>query len=555
MLAALVVLIAALLVVPDGRDGVTRASASTGAPEQATMTIDTLAPGQPVPSSYFGLSTEYWSLPIWEAHLQVFERVLAMVHAQGDGALLMRIGGDSADQSMWDPSASDLPDWEFALTPRWIAALGRLVHESALHVIIDLNVVTGSPVKAGEWAAAAERYLPRGSIVGFEVGNEEDIYSGHYWHAALARADLDPTVLATRYTPASYTEDFRDYAQVLARVAPGVPLLGPALALPHAHIAWELQLLASPHPGLAVVSAHEYPFSACVHRGSHAYPTIARLLSDRASLDVARAVAPAAELAHAAGLQFRLTELNSVTCGGVAGVSNSFATALWAPDILFRFLRVGVDGVNLHVRTGAINAPFAFTSRGLAPRPLLYGLIMFARTLGPQAALLPVRVTAVHHHGEPVPLSAWAVRLGGDRLHVLLIDKGYRSVRVRFTVASTGPAAVQRLLAPSPSSRTGVTLDGQHLGANGRWYGRAATQQIEPVAHQYAVTVRGASAVLVNFSPSPAYRAGYPAAAVTSRPAVSAARRLAPARSARPLTGRPRSPSPANPRAGGDRRE
>jgi hypothetical protein len=36
-------------------------------------------------------------------------------------------------------------------------------------------------------------------------------------------------------------------------------------------------------------------------------------------------------LAHRAGFPFRLTEQNSVTCGGLAGVSNTFATALWAP--------------------------------------------------------------------------------------------------------------------------------------------------------------------------------------------------------------------------------
>ena len=78
--------------------------------------------------------------------------------------------------------------------------------------------------------------------------------------------------------------------------------------------------------------------------------------------------------AHRAGLPFRLTEVNSVTCGGVPGVSDTFATALWAPDTLFELLRAGVDGVNVHVRTDAINAAFAFKRSGLVARPLLYGL-------------------------------------------------------------------------------------------------------------------------------------------------------------------------------------
>ena len=43
-------------------------------------------------------------------------------------------------------------------------------------------------------------------------------------------------------------------------------------------------------------------------------------------------------LAHGAGLRFRLDEVNSVTCGGTRGVSDTFATALWAPDALLSLL-------------------------------------------------------------------------------------------------------------------------------------------------------------------------------------------------------------------------
>jgi hypothetical protein len=69
---------------------------------------------------------------------------------------------------------------------------------------------------------------------------------------------------------------------------------------------------------------------------------------------MAHSVKPVVILAHRAGLPFRLTELNSVTCGGRLGVSDAFATALWAPDALSALLQTGVDGVNVHVRTGAI---------------------------------------------------------------------------------------------------------------------------------------------------------------------------------------------------------
>jgi hypothetical protein len=44
-------------------------------------------------------------------------------------------------------------------------------------VILDLNLVTSTPRLAGAWAKEAEAVMPRGSIVGFEIGNEPDLYT------------------------------------------------------------------------------------------------------------------------------------------------------------------------------------------------------------------------------------------------------------------------------------------------------------------------------------------------------------------------------------------
>jgi hypothetical protein len=199
-------------------------------------------------------------------------------------------------------------------------------------------------------------------------------------------------------------------------------------------------------------------------------------------------------IAHRAGLPFRLSEVNSVTCGGVSGVSNSFATALWAPDTLFELLRAGVDGVNLHVRTDAINAAFAFNRRGLVARPLLYGLAMFSRALGTDPRLLDVQVRT----RRQMHVKVWAVAAGGGSLHLLVIDKGSRAARVALRIPPNGPAAVQRLLAPSAAATSGVTLAGQSLNTRGRWVGRRVTSALMPTADGYELTVPRDSAALVS---------------------------------------------------------
>jgi Glycosyl hydrolase family 79 C-terminal beta domain len=94
-------------------------------------------------------------------------------------------------------------------------------------------------------------------------------------------------------------------------------------------------------------------------------------------------------------------------------------------------------------------------------------------------------------------LKVWAVRALGDTLHVLLIDKGTRSVRMYLHLPARGPATVERLLAPSVRSVDAVTLDGQRLGSDGRWQGSPAHETISLTGHAYQLTVPQLSAALV----------------------------------------------------------
>ena len=215
------------------------------------------------------------------------------------------------------------------------------------------------------------------------------------------------------------------------------------------------------------------------------YPTIARLLAEPATAGMAKAIEPAIRFAARAGLPLRLTELNSVNCGGRAGVSDTFATALWAPDALFELLRAGVDAVNVHVRPGTINAAFSLSSHGLSANPLLYGLILFARTLGPDPELVPVQVAGSHS----LRLKAWAVRVRSGALHMLLINKGGQAVTTTLRLPGLGASVRSAADALVGGLAFGVTLDGQHLSLTGRWIGSRSVERILPISTTYEVTV------------------------------------------------------------------
>lgn len=516
--SALVVLLA------PGRAGVPRADArspaivpvgpalrSTPAWFQAPIATVTLEPGSrtiPVPGSYLGLSAEYWALPRYELWPGTFARVLSLLRVRGGGPLVLRIGGDSADHTYWDPRALKLPAGSFALTPRWFTRLAEVVRSEPLRLILDLNLVADSPSMAAMWAHAALAALPPRSVLGFEVGNEPDLYHRSLWYRAVTAARAALTVIARRtasaalstggqaggsYSAPNYAAGFRSYARALGGVGPHLPLLGPAIANPQLDFQWLARLISTQREDVGIATAHRYPLSACAAPGAPGYPTIARLLGAQASAGLAGTVRGAVQLAQQAGLRFRLTELNSVTCGGVADVSDTFATALWAPDALFEMLRAGVSGVNIHVRAGTVNAPFALTRVGFQARPLMYGMIMFARTLGPGARLVPLRVAA----RPGAPLKVWAVRVSGA-LHVLVIDKGPNAARIELHVPGRPGATVQRLLAPSVSASSGVTLAGQSLSDRATWTGGGSAEQIEAHHGRYALTLPSFSAALVS---------------------------------------------------------
>lgn len=509
------------------------------AAESVAHALVTLAPAAPlaVPRSFLGISTEYWGLPEFERRMAVFEQTLSLLRPAGGAPLVLRVGGDSADHSFWMPTVRPVPSWAFGVTPAWIQRTSTLVRDLNLRLIIDLNLLTDTPRAAAQFARAAETQLPHGSISGFEVGNEPDIYDRGFWLATVAHSKVVPPA---GVTPRSYAEDFQAYARALRRVAPGVPLLGPALALPAHHTSWISRLLASRPARVAIISVHRYPYSGCALPRTAAYATIARVLSEKATAGVARSVEPAVALASRAGRPVRLTELNSVTCGGRPGVSDAFATALWAPDALFSLLRAGVSGVNIHVRARAVNAAFAIDRDGLDARPLLYGLIMFTRSLGPGARLVPLNL----HAGAALHLKAWGVSVRGGALHVLLIDKGQRAVAVSLRLPGIGAATVQRLLAPSAAARSGVTLAGQHLDSGGDWEGRAVARTVTARSFGgYSVVVPRYSAALITFRlgaralASDRPRARVPRTRVVARTPVVAER----SRRRGPLRPRPRS--------------
>jgi hypothetical protein len=76
--------------------------------------------------------------------------------------------------------------------------------------------------------------------------------------------------------------------------------------------------------------------------------------------------------------------------------------------------------------------------------------------------------------------------------------QGNRNLRVDLHLPATGPATVQRLLAPSASSTSGETLDGQRIGPDGTWVGVRQIGTVVAGRQGYVLTIPRRSEALVS---------------------------------------------------------
>jgi hypothetical protein len=208
-----------------------------------------------------------------------------------------------------------------------------------------------------------------------------------------------------------------------------------------------------------IVSAHKYPYSVCEGLPP---PRPSDLLADLTTAGLATRFAPHIKAARDAGVRFRMGEVNSVSCGGAPGVSDTYAAALWGATFAMQMAAAGADGVDFH--GGALpgeTSHYAAFVHDLAGRPvvrpLYYGMRLASMATAARGRLLPVTIAG------PAPLRAFAT-LGDDgAVRVLVMNltaATVRDVRLEDPGPRDGTATLVRLRAATLGATSGVTLGG-----------------------------------------------------------------------------------------------
>jgi hypothetical protein len=465
------------------------ASTPSGAPDAVAVSvaIDTRHPGRPVPRSFSGLSFELTSLRqiagFWRSG-----NMVALLRSLGPGVL--RFGGASADTRIaWTDPATPLPSWATAgLEAGDLRELKRLADRSGWQVLLTIGLAHFDVRAAAHEAAAAKAALG-GSLAGFELGNEPNSYSEHGLRT-----------LAWRFP--QYAGEVRAYWRAIAKAAPGIPLVGPDVSGSRIFKRWGRGEARRLHP--AVLTAHHYPLGC---RQVPA-PTIEALLSPHVRGLEAVSVRRFMAVSHASAIPFRLDETNTVSCGGARGISDTFASALWATDYIARAMAAGMAGINLHGNPAncagytplCAPTPQSLLSGGLRAQPEWYALLLDGALIGDR----PVRAAVSEQSAGNLDLTALQSPDGG--LHLVVVDddplEDPPSVLSLHVGARFGAASLLSLTAPSPAAEWGVELGGRTVAGDGRWHQPPALPQSPNHGGIVKVQLPPSSAMLITLSPT-----------------------------------------------------
>jgi hypothetical protein len=429
----------AAFVVVAGLAGCDQAQTASGTTRTATATVKVGLSSAGIgllPEGYLGLSVES-GRAVNSGQLEDAGNLPQLLDDLGPGVL--RFGGISVDEAYQGATTSALD------------GLGRLVRATDWQVIYTENLGQFATEKitadARAVAAALGSYLET-----IACGNEPDGY-------------VKNSLRSPGYSEADYLTQAQACIRAVRAGDPGARVSGPDVF----KIGWLPRYASAEKGTISLLAYHYYPLSDC----GPVQGTAVNLLSRATAQNEAARISAATAAAAIAGVPLRITETNSASCGGIPGVSNTYAAALWAVDYLLIGAEQGASGMNFH---GSLTPDCpAYTplclghGRRYVAEPVFYGLL-FTHLLG-TGELLPVSASSDRD------VAAHAVKAGNGTVRVAVENLSDARMAVSLRAGQvTGTASAIYLTGPSLSATSGVRIQGAAVRTDGSFTPGPASQ-------------------------------------------------------------------------------
>ena len=355
------------------------------------------------------------------------------------GTSVLRFGGNSADTSFT------------GISPSGLRNLVATADASGWSVLYTEDEGDYDPARVAADAGTVSTALGA-KLFAFACGNEPDAYA----HNGIRPRD---------YSAANYRDQATACLRTIRAAAPYTPLEGPDTA---GSLSWFGAYAEREGSLVSWLGQHYYPMG-CATTSDDPATLVGTLLSPGLADTEARTLDQYVAAARSDGEPLLVTETNSACGGGIPGLSDAYASALWAIDYLLTGAEQGVKGMYFH--TGALDAncdgyPVLCQTgaNSYSAQPIYYGLL-FAHLLG-TGRFLPVKVSVPPQSGGNVAAFALKSPDGGSRLMLENLSGKQLDATLRLG-ATSGSATVLRLTGPGPLATSGVQIQGASVTANG----------------------------------------------------------------------------------------
>ena len=414
------------------------AAAASAFPTTITVSTSGKTVGQ-INNHYVGLSFE--SSTLNQGHFDTSGNLARLLWNLGPA--VMRFGGLAVDDGTFTH-----------INPGALAGLTRVAKASGWTVLYSEDLAHYDPAVAAADASAVATALGP-SLSAIACGNEPDGYITHQWR------------------PPTWTEaDFlQETAACLANVhaaAPSAPLEGADLtgAAP-----WVADYAKQESGQISQLGQHLYQ-AGCVpdYAGWTSAAAAAKLISPAmraGAVKTFKYVVADSQIAKAKPI---MSETNSICSGGLAGVSDSYAAALWSIEYMLTGAQYGIRGMNIHDRFISTCTPYSpicpvsAHSTRFTVRPIYYGML-FTHLLG-TGFFLPVTVNT---GSTTRVVTAFVLKQANGSKRIMLENLNGQATNVTLNVGGSARAAgVIRLTAPGLLAKSGVAIQGAQVAVDGR---------------------------------------------------------------------------------------
>lgn len=414
---------------------------TSGGPESysAAVIVDTSAKAfGDLGASYVGLSIE--SAALDTGKITTAGNLVRLL--ENLGTPVLRFGGNSADTSF------------AGISPSALRNLAAVATASGWSVLYTENEGSYDAARVTADAGAVSTALGD-KLFAFACGNEPDAYR----HNGLRPRD---------YSLAGYLDQATACLRAVRSAAPQAALEGPDTA---GNRQWFSAYAAREASTVSWLGQHYYPMG-CARPGDRPAALVTAMLSPGLAAAEAKGLAWYVAAAKSAGEALLITETNSACGGGVRGLSDAYASALWAVDYALTGAENGVAG--MYFQTGPLDsycAGYAVLcatgANSYRAQPIYYGLL-FVHLLG-AGQFLPTKISMSAESSKAGGnIAAFALKppRGGLRLMVENLSKDQADTTLRVGHYA-GSATVLSLTGPDPLATSGVRIQGTSVAANG----------------------------------------------------------------------------------------